>query len=66
MSPESSKTGVLMRNVETDLHTENSFPDGGKAGVMAVTSQGMPSLACNHSKLTEAIKGAPLSDSEGS
>ena len=37
-----------------------------KAGVMAVTSQGMPSFACNHSKLTEAIKDAPLSDSEGS
>ena len=30
MGPESSKTGVLMRNVETDLHTENSFPDGEK------------------------------------
>ena len=37
-----------------------------EAGVMAVTNQGAPSFACNHQKLTEARKDAPLSDSEGS
>ena len=65
--PESNMTGALVRDEKTDIHSKNSYlMRQTEAGVMAVTNQGTPRFACNHQKLTEARKNAPLSDSEGS
>ena len=38
--------GALMRDADTDMHPKNSYPmRETEAGVMAVTSDGMPRIA---------------------
>ena len=67
MGPESNMTAALVRDAETDIHPKKQLPDEGDRGWGdAVTNQGTARFACNHQKLTEARKDAPLSDSEGS
>ena len=55
-----------MRNAETDLHTENSLPDGKKGWSDRSYKPRNAKFGLQPLKLTEAIKDAPLLDSEGS
>ena len=70
MGSESNMISALKRDAETDIHkhthTQKSYlMMETEARVMAFTSEGMPRFVCNHSKLTEARKDAPSSNSEG-
>ena len=46
MGPKSNMIGAIMRDAETEIHPKNSYlMMETEAGVMAVTSEGMPRFA---------------------